>query len=153
LRFLILDDLKMNGAMLSAALVRLGRSDAFQDADLALEAMRKAYTAQTPYDLMFLDLVMPKRHGLEVLSLIREMEGEIKPPRKTPVIMVSARGESQLVVEAAHRGASGYVLRPFRPERILKETERVLALPEGQGMQGMPAPVADDGGGNAEQAA
>ena len=68
-----------------------------------------ALLAAESIDLVLLDVMMPGQSGLDVLSAMRADPRT----RATPVIMATARGDSQDVVEALDRGANDYVTKPL----------------------------------------
>ncbi len=72
---------------------------------------------QIDFDLILLDYKMPELNGLETLSEIRRVEV------KTPVILMTAYGTTNLAIEAMKQGAYDYLVKPF--ER--KELTRVVA--------------------------
>lgn len=66
--------------------------------------------------LILLDIMMPKMSGFEVLS-------ELKRNPETasiPVVMLTARMEAGMIVEAKQLGAVDYIVKPFRPNDLLK---------------------------------
>lgn len=72
------------------------------------------------YHLMLLDLVMPHRNGLEVLSTLKnERAGQ-------PVIILSARGEEADRVRGLELGADDYVVKPFSVKELIARVEAVL---------------------------
>jgi CheY-like chemotaxis protein len=76
--------------------------------------------AQRPA-LVLLDLALPGMDGWEVLERIRQLEA---PESHTPVVIVTAHGDSGTAVEALHRGADGFLAKPFQPtdlRRVVKE--------------------------------
>ncbi len=77
-------------------------------------------------DLVLLDLRLPDGSGLDVLRRIRAFPGT----RQTPVIVVSALGDEDTVVEALNLGADDYVVKPFRTGELLARTRRLLARTE-----------------------
>jgi two-component system response regulator VicR len=70
-------------------------------------------------DLVVLDLMMPKRNGMEVL-------GEIRRRANTPVIMLTALGDEEHVVHALEIGADDYLVKPFRPRELRARTQALL---------------------------
>jgi CheY-like chemotaxis protein/anti-sigma regulatory factor (Ser/Thr protein kinase) len=65
------------------------------------------------YDLLLLDVWMPKMNGFEVLSFLREMPA---PPR---VIVMTSDGTPESILRAMREQAYNYVLKPFEPEALL----------------------------------
>jgi DNA-binding response OmpR family regulator len=86
------------------------------DVDVALLKMKL-----NTYDLVILDLKMPKRSGLEVLQSIRELYPDV------PVVMVSGYASLETAIEATKRGAFNFIPKPFTPDELTKATEEALA--------------------------
>ncbi|MDP2271924.1 MAG: response regulator transcription factor [Archangium sp.] len=72
-------------------------------------------------DLILLDLMLPDIAGGEVARLLREGE-----PRRTPIIMVTARGEETDRVKGLELGADDYVVKPFSVKELLLRVKAVL---------------------------
>ena len=72
-------------------------------------------------DLILLDLMLPDIAGGEVARLLREGES-----RKTPIIMVTARGEESDRVRGLELGADDYVVKPFSVKELLLRVKAVL---------------------------
>ncbi len=67
----------------------------------------------TPYDLLILDVLLPKKNGFEVLESLRKSSLDI------PVLMLTARGTTEDVVSGLDRGADDYLTKPFSFEELL----------------------------------
>ena len=85
------------------------------DGDSGLEAALKS-----EYDLLLLDLILPRRDGFEILKELREA----RPT--TPVIILTARGEERDRVRGLRLGADDYVVKPFGVKELLARVEAVL---------------------------
>jgi len=72
-------------------------------------------------DVIILDMMMPRRSGLEVLSEIRADRGLAE----TPVIVLTAQPSTK--EEALRGGADIVMVKPFEPEQITAAVEEVLA--------------------------
>ena len=77
------------------------------------------YSLSNIYDVIILDIMLPKLDGLKVLREIR------KENIKTPVILLTARSEIENKVEGLDMGADDYLTKPFATEELLA---RVRAL-------------------------
>ncbi len=82
------------------------------------QAIRR--TAETDYDLILLDLNLPKINGLEVLTGLRATDNLV------PVIVVSARDGEVDKVAALRLGADDYVTKPFALAELLARIDAVL---------------------------
>src|SRR3989454_10775311 len=71
------------------------------------------------YDLLVLDVMLPKKTGLQVASELR------RDGRKTPILMLTARDATEDVVRGLDAGADDYLAQPFKFEELLA---RVRAL-------------------------
>jgi DNA-binding response OmpR family regulator len=104
---LVVDDNEMNRDVLARRLSRLGHqiSMAF-DGEEALSKIQAV-----SYDLVLLDIMMPKLSGYEVLEQIKADPAT----RDTPVIVISAIDELESVVRCIEAGAEDYLFKPFNP--------------------------------------
>ena len=84
-----------------------------------LEALRLA--AERRPDLIVLDLMLPGLGGLEVLRQLGESDG----PR-TPVILLTAKGEQDDKLVGLGSGADDYVVKPFSPSELVARVDAVL---------------------------
>ncbi len=72
------------------------------------------------YDLIFLDLQLPDRNGVEVLPDIRKIYPD------TPVLILTAHATLKSAIEAVRHGARDYLLKPIKPEQLLRRTSEIL---------------------------
>ena len=79
-----------------------------------------AQIAETDVDLVLLDLVMPRVHGLQVLSVLRDRHSAV------PVIVLSAVSDVAARVRALDLGAIDYVVKPFSSAELLARVRRHL---------------------------
>ncbi|MBR4790338.1 MAG: response regulator transcription factor [Treponema sp.] len=78
-----------------------------------------------PYDLMLLDVMLPKVSGLEVLRKLRA-QAETTNQKSVPIILVTARGETIDKVDGLNSGADDYITKPFKIEELLARINAVL---------------------------
>ena len=76
---------------------------------------------QFEYDLIMTDLLMPFVGGLEIINKIRN---ELK--LKTPIIVLSALGDEETIIEALKLGADDYITKPFSPNELTVRVRRLL---------------------------
>ena len=106
-KILVVDDIESNRGMLSRRLQRQGYLTAL--AENGMEALEKL--SQEPFDLVLLDVMMPRMDGYETLARIKDD----KHLRNIPVIMVSAQTELDSVIRCIEMGAEDYLPKPFNP--------------------------------------
>jgi two-component system, OmpR family, alkaline phosphatase synthesis response regulator PhoP len=104
------------------------RTTAARDGD---EALRKVQ--EHDYDLVLLDINLPRRNGLEVLQSMRASDNLV------PVIVLSARDGEFDKVAALRLGADDYMTKPFALAELLARIEAVLRRVQQQPLPGGPA--------------
>jgi two-component system, OmpR family, response regulator ResD len=121
---LVVDDEPTIAEVVARYLERAGYETA--TAGDGLEALRLA--AERRPDLIVLDLMLPGLGGLEVLRQL----GEADAPR-TPVILLTAKGEQDDKLVGLGSGADDYVVKPFSPSELVARVDAVLrrVLPDG----------------------
>ena len=80
-----------------------------------------AIEAQSP-DLVFLDVMMPKRNGLEVARAVRDELGKAD----THIVLLTAKGQAVDREAGLAAGADGYLTKPFDPDELLAIAHEVL---------------------------
>ncbi|WP_243041147.1 response regulator transcription factor [Dyella sedimenti] len=115
MRLLIVEDSPALGHDLRVALVRDGHA-----VDLAVDgAQALAFAAAYAYDVLVLDLMLPKVDGWAVLQRVKQGEGS------PGVLVLSARDQVADRVEALNLGADDYLVKPFAYDELLA---RILAV-------------------------
>ncbi|MHB8301234.1 MAG: sigma-54-dependent transcriptional regulator [Acidobacteriaceae bacterium] len=75
---------------------------------------------ESVYDLVLLDLALPGQSGFEILQAIRARHANL------PVVMITAYGTVQNVVEAMHHGANNFVQKPWDNEKLLADIRAAI---------------------------
>lgn len=92
--------------------------------DLAYDGETGLNTAlNDDYDLIILDVMLPKRGGLEVCQEIR------KSSNHTPILMLTAKNQNRDVVQGLNTGADDYLAKPFSFEVLLARVRALLRRP------------------------
>ena len=73
-----------------------------------------------PFDLIVLDIMLPKKDGLDVLREIRQADIQ------TPILMLTARGEINDKIKGLDQGADDYLAKPFSAAELLARTRALL---------------------------
>ncbi len=117
MRILVVDDEAVAAATIRRILKYRGyrRITVCSNGREAVEQIQK-----TDFDVVLLDILMPEMDGLQVLE-------ETKPIRPlTEFIMITALDQTETAVQAIHRGAYDYLVKPIDPERIILSIEKAF---------------------------
>jgi DNA-binding NtrC family response regulator len=80
--------------------------------------------ANSPFDLVYLDLWLPEMDGLQILSEIRKIDA------KLPVILLTAHGSMDSALKAMRLGATDYLIKPVNPDQLISLTRSILKTQE-----------------------
>lgn len=87
--------------------------------DNGREAMKLIETEQP--QLVITDIMMPYASGLEIVGKVKQSANSI------PIIVLSAMGQENVVVEAFNLGADDFISKPFSPNELSMRVRRLLA--------------------------
>jgi two-component system chemotaxis response regulator CheY len=120
MKILIAEDDLASRKFLSKFLSRFGQCDITVDGMEAVEAFMSAWDENEPYDLICLDIMMPKLDGLKVLKVIRdlEMEKKVEVKNKSKIIMMTALNDKENVMEAFDNGCEAYAAKPIDIQKL-----------------------------------
>jgi DNA-binding response OmpR family regulator len=94
------------------------RVELVHDGRAALERLE----SDDEYHLVLLDIMMPHTNGLDVLRQVRSL-----PHRtRTPVIMLTAKGQDEDRERAAEYGATDFLTKPFSPKKLLARIDELF---------------------------
>ncbi len=114
IKVLVVDDEELIVKGIKFSLLQEGMEvDCAYDGDEALEKAR-----ENTYDIILLDIMLPKQDGLSVCRQIREFSN-------VPVVMLSAKGEDMDKIMGLEYGADDYITKPFN---ILEVKARIKAI-------------------------
>jgi len=127
MKILIVEDQMVSRFVLQKMLKDYGECDTAVNGKEAVAAFTMASEEGKPYDIIFLDIMMPEMDGREALKLIRKMEKEsgVKASNEVKIIMVTALDTPEEVVDAYyHGGCTNYLVKPIyknKLEALIKE--------------------------------
>ena len=126
MRILIVDDSVTVRLMIKTTLEKMGHVDLSyaNDGEEALETIRQAFLAKTPFQVMFLDWNLPNMSGLQVLKSCTELDYF----KQTKTIMVTSVSEEAQIVQAISAGAFDYVVKPFSMQTIVSKIKKIESL-------------------------
>lgn len=117
-KVLLVDDSELTRFLLAQILISGGHEIVGEASD-GVEALQKV--RETNPDLVILDVIMPKMRGPETLEEIRKIS-----PR-TRVIICSGDHQEYTIRDVVRKGASGFIIKPFKKEAVLQEINSVLS--------------------------
>jgi heavy metal response regulator len=121
-----------------AALIRKGLEEENYAVDEAGDGEKGEQLAkQKPYDLILLDIMLPKKDGIQVLDALRKAENE------TPVLMLTAKGTVEDRVKGLDTGADDYLVKPFAITELLARVRSLLRRKKGAERSATTLTIAD----------
>ena len=119
-KIMMVDDAAFMRKVIKDTLSKAGYTDLYEAVDGA-DAVEK-YNELKP-DLVLMDITMPNKDGLEALKEIRGSDSGAN------VVMCSAMGQETMVIDAIRSGAKDFIVKPFKPERVLKTVTSIVGEP------------------------
>ena len=107
-KILTVDDAAFMRKVIKDTLTKAGYTEIYEAEDGAMAVDK--YNEIKP-DLVLMDITMPNMDGLEALKAIRAM------------------GQETMVIDAIRSGAKDFIVKPFKPERVLKTVTSIVGEP------------------------
>ncbi len=121
MRLLIVDDEEQLAQSLKKALEREGYTvDYLTDGESALQRIE---LYKDDYDLIILDLMIPKKDGFEICKTVREKN------IKTPILILTAKFSIEDKIKALNLGADDYIVKPFSLQELIARIGALLRRP------------------------
>ncbi len=119
MRALIVEDDYVSRTILRRMLMAYGEVHMAADGEEGVSAFASALNAGNPFDLVCLDIMLPKLDGLSVLRKIRALEAAAGGKGKSiRVIMTTALNDKTYVVEAI-KHCDGYLVKPYEKDKLM----------------------------------
>lgn len=121
MKMLVADDELNNRVLMSKLLEKYGTVDMVIDGQEAVEAFALAHAEQMPYDVIFMDIMMPKLDGHQAVQAIRSREAALGlvSLSEVKIIMVTALDSPKEAMKAYyHDGCTDYVTKPITRQKL-----------------------------------
>jgi two-component system chemotaxis response regulator CheY len=121
-KILVVEDELTSRELLRVILEPYGNIDTAADGIEGIKAFNLALAAE-PYDLICLDIMLPKMDGQQVLKGIRKIEADkgILGPDSVKIIIISALQDFENVTEAFSSQCTSYITKPIDADKIVAE--------------------------------
>ncbi|MDD2421566.1 MAG: response regulator [Heliobacteriaceae bacterium] len=130
MRVLIAEDDLASRKFLYKFLSSYGDCDITVDGIETVDAFLLAWDEGQPYDLICLDIMMPKLDGIKTLKTIRELEKQrgLKGSKTVKIIMTTALNEPETVFNCFDTGCEAFAAKPIDTEKMLEAIKRLGLL-------------------------
>jgi two-component system chemotaxis response regulator CheY len=126
MRALVAEDEFLGRKVLSTFLSTLFEVDVAVNGKEAVDAFLLAHEDAKPYDVIFMDIMMPEMDGIQALTTIRALEAERKLTPRAKVVMTTALDDPKTVIRSFHEGeASAYIVKPVRKDKLFEELQKL----------------------------
>jgi two-component system chemotaxis response regulator CheY len=133
-KILIVEDDFASRKLMQKYLSPYGICEVVVDGEEAVLAFRESLENDDPFDLICLDIMLPKKDGQQVLKSIRSMEAArgIEGSAGVKVIMTTALGDAENIMSAFRSQCEGYLTKPVTRQRLLDEIRELGLMTEGE---------------------
>ncbi|MBU0475863.1 MAG: response regulator [Bacteroidetes bacterium] len=121
MKILIVEDHLVNRFVIEKMLKDYGECDSVVNGKEAVLAFSMAFEEGKPYDIIFLDIMMPEMDGREALKIIRNIEKEenVHASKEVKIVMVTALDTPEEVIDAYyHGGCTNYLVKPINRKKL-----------------------------------
>ena len=121
MKILIAEDTPVYQTVGQELLRPYGEVDLAEDGVQAVEAFNLAHAESKPYDIVFMDIMMPNMDGHQAVQAIRKKEADMGIPaeNEVPVIMLTSLDDAKGIMQAYFRdGCTKYINKPLTQEKL-----------------------------------
>jgi two-component system, chemotaxis family, chemotaxis protein CheY len=135
MKVLIVEDDPTCRTLLGRILDQYGDCDAAENGSQALDAIEAAWKVGQPYDLVCLDIMLPKMNGQAVLEELRRREAErgLGGGQGVSVCMTTSLSDAKNVMHAFRSQCEGYLVKPIDKDKVLSLLGELGLVPRPQG--------------------
>jgi len=131
MRILIVEDDFTARYVLQKILSEFGECDIVVNGEEAIKAVEIARSEGKPYDVIFLDIMMPIMDGVDALKGIRKQERDlgISPEKEVKIIMLTALDTPKDVIESYYKGGCDlYLVKPIEKKKLLSALKELKLI-------------------------
>lgn len=126
MKILVVDDEIVSRKKMMKILADFGTCEGVKNGKAALTVIKTALEDWKPYNLIALDVSMPDISGIEVLTIIRELEKKqgLDEEEQAKILMVTSHSDTE-TVKACVGKCDGYVIKPFNKEVMVEKMKKI----------------------------
>ncbi|MCE1247792.1 MAG: response regulator [Firmicutes bacterium] len=104
----------------------------------AVDAFKNYHSAKTPFDIVFLDIMMPRMDGYDTLAQIRKIEKDALIPfeDRVVVVMLTTLHSQDSITKSVYEGCDWYIPKPIRKETLYGVLEKIAKSEENKDIFG-----------------
>jgi two-component system chemotaxis response regulator CheY len=126
IKILFVEDEFTSRKILYSFLSPLGEVDIAINGKEAFTAVEKTVKNAQPYELIFLDIILPELDGITALKKIRELETQygLNEHTRSKIIMISSHTDKNIILKADRSGCTSYMIKPIDKTRLYNEIRK-----------------------------
>ena len=117
MKILVVDDEVVSREKLELLLSTYGDCESAENGEMALDMVKRARDEGRPYELITMDIEMPRMSGREVIAQIRAIE-EMSPGPRAKILTVTVTADVRTVICSFKNGCDGYIIKPFTQDKV-----------------------------------
>ncbi|MHB8057490.1 MAG: response regulator [Desulfuromonadaceae bacterium] len=132
MKCLIAEDNLMSRRILKELLPQQFDCDIAVNGQEAIDSFQLAHESKRPYDVIFMDIMMPEVDGMEALLCIRTLERKMEIPASlaVKVIMTTALDDPRTVIRSLNEcEADSYIVKPLSRQKLTTELRKLKLFP------------------------
>ncbi|MBU3916266.1 response regulator [bacterium] len=130
MKILIVDDDLVSRKYLHGMLRKYGYCEIAVNGKEAVEYFSQGIKSGVPYNMVFLDIMMPEMDGDETLEIIRKIEEDsgIAAGQGCKIAMISTLNDKKNILSSFSKGCEYYLIKPVQYKKIIEVMEEVISM-------------------------